>query len=227
MENNKNHILIVDDDNRIRDLLKDYLSENNYIVSTAENANQAKERLEFLKFDIIILDVMMPGQNGYELTKELKKKIQVPIILLTANGVFVNSINGLELGADDYFGKPFEPKELLLRIKNIINKNTKIDLKSKHNIGSAIIDLNKMTVNLDNKNKKLTTQKKVLIEMLANPGTTYTREEIGKISGISQERSIDVMITRLRQKLEIDPKNPKYLQTIKRLGLCSLDLIIL
>ena len=219
MENNKFHILIVDDDNRIRDLLKDYLSENNYIVSTAENADQAKEKLEFLKFDIIILDVMMPGQNGYELTKELKNKIKVPIILLTAKGEVENRIKGLELGADDYIGKPFEPKELLLRIKNIINKNTKIDLKSKHNIGSAIIDLNKMTVNLDNKNKKINnTEKKVLIEMLANPGTTYTREEIGKISGISQERSIDVMITRLRQKLEIDPKNPKYLQTIRGSG---------
>ncbi len=219
MENNKFHILIVDDDNRIRDLLKDYLSENNYIVSTAENANQAKERLEFLKFDIIILDVMMPGQNGYELTKELKKKIKVPIILLTAKGEVENRIKGLELGADDYIGKPFEPKELLLRIKNIINKSNKIDLKSTHNVGSAIIDLNKMIVKLDNKNKKINnTEKKVLIEMLANPGTTYTRDEIGKISGISQERSIDVMITRLRQKLEIDPKNPKYLQTIRGSG---------
>ena len=219
MENNKFHILIVDDDNRIRDLLKDYLSENNYIVSTAENANQAKERLEFLKFDIIILDVMMPGQNGYELTKELKKKIKVPIILLTAKGEVENRIKGLELGADDYIGKPFEPKELLLRIKNIINKSNKIDLKSTHNVGSAVIDLNKMIVKLDNKNKKINnTEKKVLIEMLANPGTTYTREEIGKISGISQERSIDVMITRLRQKLEIDPKNPKYLQTIRGSG---------
>ena len=219
MENKKFHILIVDDDNRIRDLLKDYLSENNYIVSTAENADQAKERLEFLKFDIIILDVMMPGQNGYELTKELKNKIKVPIILLTAKGEVENRIKGLELGADDYIGKPFEPKELLLRIKNIIDKNNKIDLKSTHNVGSAIIDLNKMTVNLDNKNKKINnTEKKVLIEMLANPGTTYTREEIGKISGISQERSIDVMITRLRQKLEVDPKNPKYLQTIRGSG---------
>ena len=219
MENNKFHILIVDDDNRIRDLLKDYLSENNYIVSTAENADQAKEKLEFLKFDIIILDVMMPGQNGYELTKELKKKIKVPIILLTAKGEVENRIKGLELGADDYIGKPFEPKELLLRIKNIINKSNKIDLKSTHNVGSAIIDLNKMIVKLDNKNKKINnTEKKVLIEMLANPGTTYTREEIGKISGISQERSIDVMITRLRQKLEMNPKNPKYLQTIRGEG---------
>jgi two-component system phosphate regulon response regulator OmpR len=219
MENNKNHILIVDDDNRIRDLLKDYLSENNYIVSTAENANQARERLKYFKFDIIILDVMMPGQNGYELTKEIKKQMKVPIILLTAKGEVENRIKGLELGADDYLGKPFEPKELLLRIKNTINRNNKIDLKSKHSVGNAEIDLNKMIINLNSKSKKINnTEKKVLIEMLSNPGTTFSREEIGKVSGISQERSIDVMITRLRQKLELDPKNPKYLQTIRGSG---------
>tara|TARA_A100001015_G_scaffold115516_1_gene128271 strand:- start:266 stop:943 length:678 start_codon:yes stop_codon:yes gene_type:complete len=219
MENNKNHILIVDDDDRIRNLLKDYLSNNNYVVSTAENADHAKEKLDYIKFDIIILDVMMPGQNGYELTKEIKKQIKVPIILLTAKGEVENRIRGLELGADDYIGKPFEPKELLLRIKNIINKNSKIDLKSIHNVGSAEIDLNKMTINLNNKFKKINnSEKKVLIEMLANPGTTFSREEIGKISGINQERSIDVMITRLRQKLEVNPKNPKYLQTIRGFG---------
>ena len=219
MENNRNHILIVDDDDRIRNLLKDYLSENNYIVSTAENADQAKIRLDFLKFDIIILDVMMPGQNGYDFTREIKKKLKVPIILLTAKGEVENRIKGLELGADDYIGKPFEPKELLLRIKNIINKSSKLDLKSKYNVGPAEIDLNKMTVGLNNKSKKINnTEKKVLIEMLTSPGTTFSREEIGKISGISQERSIDVMITRLRQKLETNPKNPKYLQTIRGSG---------
>ena len=110
MDNSKNHILIVDDDNRIRDLLKDYLSENKYIVSTAENADQAKERLKYLKFDIIILDVMMPGQNGYELTKDIKEQIKVPIILLTAKGEVENRIKGLELGADDYIGKPLNQR---------------------------------------------------------------------------------------------------------------------
>lgn len=219
MENNKNHILIVDDDNRIRDLLKDYLSENNYIISTAENANQAKERLKYFKFDIIILDVMMPGQNGYELTKEIKEQMKIPIILLTAKGEIENRIKGLELGADDYLGKPFEPKELLLRIKNTINRNNKIDLKSKHSVGNAEIDLNKMIIYLNSKSKKINnTEKKVLIEMLSNPGKTFSREEIGKVSGINQERSIDVMITRLRQKIELDPKNPKYLQTIRGSG---------
>ncbi len=219
MENNKKHILVVDDDNRIRDLLKEYLSDNHYIVSTAENADEAKNRLKYFKFDIIILDVMMPGQNGYDLTKEIKKQMKVPIILLTAKGEVESRIKGLELGADDYISKPFEPKELLLRLKNIINKENKINLNLKYNVGNAEIDLNKMTVQLNNKLKKINnSERKIFIEMLANPGRIYSREEIGKISGISQERSIDVMITRLRQKLESNPKNPKYLQTIRGSG---------
>ena len=219
MENSKTHILVVDDDNRIRNLLKEYLNENNYIVSTSEDSENAKLKLKQFKFDLIVLDVMMPGQNGYDLTKEIKKNINIPIILLTAKGEVENRIKGLELGADDYIGKPFEPKELLLRIKNIINKNNKVDLNTKHLIGNAQIDLNKMVINLEEKNRKInSSEKKVLIEMLSNPGKTYSREEIGKISGISQERSIDVMITRLRQKIETNPKNPKYLQTIRGSG---------
>jgi len=219
MENNKKHILIVDDDNRIRDLLKEYLRENNYIVSTSENAENAKIKITHFKFDLIVLDVMMPGQDGYDLTREIKKNIKIPIILLTAKGEVENRIKGLELGADDYISKPFEPKELLLRIKNIINKDNKINLNEKHFVGNAQIDLNKMNINLGEKNKKInSSEKKVLTEMLSNPGKTYSREEIGKISGISQERSIDVMITRLRQKIENNPKNPKYLQTIRGSG---------
>ncbi len=219
MENKKIHILVVDDDDRIRDLLKEYLSENNYLVSTSENAEDAKAKITYFKFDLIVLDVMMPGQNGYELTKEIKKELKLPIILLTAKGEVENRIKGLELGADDYLGKPFEPKELLLRIKNIIEKNKKIDLKSKYYVGKAQIDLNKMVILLGENNKKINqSEKKVLIEMLSSPGKTFSREEIGNISGISQERSIDVMITRLRQKIEMNPKNPKYLQTIRGSG---------
>ena len=219
MENNKLHILIVDDDDRIRDLLKDYLINNNYIISTAGNAEEAKEKLKYIKFDILILDVMMPGQSGYELTEEIKKTIQVPVILLTAKGEVENRIKGLELGADDYIGKPFEPKELLLRIKNIIKNKNKLDLSSKYFVGQAEINLNKMTINFNDKIRKINSaEKKVLIEMLSNPGKTFSRGEIGKISGIKQERSIDVMVTRLRQKLENDPRNPKYLQTIRGSG---------
>ena len=218
MENNK-HILIVDDDNGIRDLLKDYLKKNKFIVSTSENAEDAKKKLTFFKFDLIILDVMMPGQDGYSLTKEVKKNTKVPIILLTAKGEVENRIKGLELGADDYLGKPFEPKELLLRIKNIINKSTQINLNKTYSIGDATIKLNKMEITLGKKVRKInTSEKKVLIEMLSKPGKTFTREEIGKISGIGQIRSIDVMITRLRQKIESNSKNPKYLQTIRGSG---------
>ena len=178
-----------------------------------------KKKIEVIKFNTIILDVMMPGQSGYDLTKELKKKEKIPIILLTAKGEVENRIKGLELGADDYLGKPFEPKELLLRIKNITDKENKINLNSKYYVGNAEINLNKMTIKFNNKTKKINNaEKKVLIEMLSNPGKTYSREEIGKISEISQARSIDVMVTRLRQKLEFDSKNPKYLQTIRGSG---------
>ncbi len=180
MENNKLHILVVDDDDRIRSLLKDYLNENKFIVSTAENSEEAKKKLDYLKFDIVILDVMMPGQSGYELTEEIKKKkLKVPIILLTAKGEVENRIKGLELGADDYIGKPFEPKELLLRIKNIIKNSNKLNLDKNYFVGQAKIDLNKMYINLKDGNKKINnTEKKVLIEMLSNPGKTYSREEI-------------------------------------------------
>ncbi len=216
---NKIHILVVDDDDRIRDLLKEYLAENSFSVSTAINANDAKLKLNLFKFDMIILDVMMPGKSGYELTKEIKAKENTPIILLTAKGEVENRIKGLELGADDYLGKPFEPKELLLRIKNIISKNKKIDTGKIYSIGKAKVDLTKMIIKINNESKKINpSEKKVLIAMLSEPGKTFTRAKIGSISEISQERSIDVMITRLRQKIEINPKSPKYLQTIRGAG---------
>tara|TARA_E500000178_G_scaffold300767_1_gene309231 strand:+ start:70 stop:744 length:675 start_codon:yes stop_codon:yes gene_type:complete len=216
---NLSHILIVDDDNRIRNLLKEYLNDKNFLVSTAQNSEEAKTKLTHFKFDLIVLDVMMPGQSGYELTKEIKGNNSPPIILLTAKGEVEDRIKGLELGADDYIGKPFEPKELLLRINNIISKKFKIDVGKKYSVGKAVIDLNKMIIKLDKNQKKINiTEKKILMEMLANPGKTYSRTRIGELSGILQERSIDVMITRLRQKIEIDPKNPKYLQTIRGSG---------
>ena len=219
MEKNKYHILVVDDDDRIRELVKEYLNDNGFIVSTGSSAEEAKIKLGYFKYDLIVLDVMMPGQNGFELTKEIKKNSSVPIILLTAKGEVENRIQGLELGADDYLGKPFEPKELLLRIKNIVKKSKKIDLNKINKIGEAKIDLNKMLIQLKDRSCKINnTEKKVLIEMLANPGKTYSRIQIGEISNIKQERSIDVMITRLRQKIEISPKNPKFLQTIRGSG---------
>tara|TARA_B110000971_G_scaffold208075_1_gene232895 strand:- start:256 stop:933 length:678 start_codon:yes stop_codon:yes gene_type:complete len=219
MDKNKYHILVVDDDDRIRELVKEYLSDNEFVVSTGNSSEEAKIKLGYFKFDLIVLDVMMPGQNGFELTKEIKKNSNVPIILLTAKGEVESRIQGLELGADDYLGKPFEPKELLLRIKNIVKKSKKIDLNKINKIGDAKINLNKMLIQLQNKISKINNvEKKVLVEMLGNPGKTYSRMRIGEISNIKQERSIDVMITRLRQKIEANPKSPKYLQTIRGSG---------
>lgn len=219
MDKNKIHILVVDDDDRIRSLIREYLTDNNYMVSTAVDSASAKIKIDQFRFDIIVLDVMMPGQSGFDLTKEIKKNINIPIILLTAKGEVESRIKGLELGADDYIGKPFEPKELLLRINNIITKSKKIDSKKIINIGKTKIDFNKMNINQGEKNYKINiAEKKVLIEMLSNPGKTYSRIKIAEISNITQERSIDVMITRLRQKIEVNPKNPKYLQTIRGSG---------
>ena len=219
MEKNKPHILIVDDDDRIRELVKQYLNDNNFIVSTADNAEKAKKQIDQFSFDLAVFDVMMPGQDGFELTKEIKKKLNLPVVLLTAKGESENRIKGLELGADDYLGKPFEPRELLLRIKNILSKSKTVDVKRVNFIGKAKVNLSKMSIELNNKVTKINNvEKKVLLEMLSSPGKTFSRLQIGKISGISQERSIDVMITRLRQKIEINPKNPKYLQTIRGSG---------
>jgi two-component system, OmpR family, phosphate regulon response regulator OmpR len=219
MSKNSFHILVVDDDDRIRDLVKQYLEENEFLVTTAIDALDAKSKLNIIKFDIIILDVMMPGESGLSLTKYIKKNKPVPIILLTAKGETGDRIQGLELGADDYLGKPFEPKELLLRIKNILNKMQKPLLSDEIYIGKTLINLKKLIIKINNKTVKINPQeKKVLENMLKVPGKIFSRDDIGKIINISKERTIDVMITRLRQKIELNPKNPKYLQTIRGSG---------
>jgi two-component system phosphate regulon response regulator OmpR len=213
------HILVVDDDDRIRELVKEYLEENNFLVTTAINAQEAKDKLNIIKFDILILDIMMPGQSGLSLTSEVKKKNSTPIILLTAKGEAVDRIEGLELGADDYLGKPFEPKELLLRINNILSKIQKPSTPNEISIGDALINLKKLNITINSKNIKINPQEKnVLEKMLEVPGKVFSREDIGKIINISKERTIDVIITRLRQKIESNPKNPKYLQTIRGAG---------
>ena len=213
------HILAVDDDDRIRELVKEYLVENNFLVTTAKDAVDAKKKLEIVKFDIMVLDIMMPGESGLSLTKKIKKDNPTPIILLTAKGETHEKIEGLELGADDYLGKPFEPKELLLRIKNILNKIQKPILSNEVYIGSTLVDLKKSNIKINNKIKKINPQeKKILEEMIESPGRVFSRDDIGKIINISKERTIDVMITRLRQKIESYPKNPKYLQTIRGSG---------
>ena len=218
---NKNifHVLVVDDDDMIRELVKEYLEENNFIVTSAKDALDAKKKLKILKFDILILDIMMPGESGLSLTKEVKKNNSTPIILLTAKGETQDRIKGLELGADDYLGKPFEAKELLLRIKNILYKIQKPILPDEIYIGNTIINLKKLEIKTNNKIKKINPQeKKVLEKMLESPGKIFSRNDIGKIINILKERTIDGMITRLRQKIESNPKNPKYLQTIRGSG---------
>ena len=218
---NKNifHILVVDDDNRIRELVKEYLEENQFLVTTAKDALDAKKKIEIIKFDILILDIMMPGESGLSLTKEIKKNNPTPIILLTAKGEVKDRIEGLELGADDYLGKPFDPKELLLRIENILNKTQIPALPEEIYIGNVLINLKKLSIKIDNQTKKINPQEeKVLEKMLRSPGKVFSRDDIGKIINISKERTIDVMITRLRQKIESNPKNPKYLQTIRGSG---------
>ena len=219
MEKNKYHILVVDDDDKIRLLIKEYLSNKGYLVSTAENADKAKIKIDIFNFNLIILDVMMPGQSGYDLTKELKASKNIPIILLTAKGEGENRIHGLEIGADDYIGKPFDPKELLLRVKNVIKMNIDPNKLLSSKIGEAELNLNKMTIKIKDKLKRInSSEKKVLMKMLSSPGKIFSRTDIGKIASISKERSIDVMITRLRKKIELDPKNPKFLQTIRGSG---------
>ena len=213
------HILVVDDDDGIRLLVKKYLNENKYLVTTSRNAEEAKKKIEIIKFDLIILDIMMPGKNGLEFIRDNKDKLNAPVVLLTAKGQADERVEGLESGADDYLPKPFEPKELLLRIKNILNKTKKDDLKRVIKFENIKIDLNKKLIFKDELEFKINTTEKIILEkMINNPGKTFKRMEIGRLINLDKERSIDVIITRLRKKIELDPKNPKFLQTIRGAG---------
>ena len=219
MDNFLAHILVVDDDEGIRSLVKKYLNENNYIVNTAENAEDAFEKIKIIKFDLIILDIMMPGKSGLDFIQENKTKIDTPIILLTAKGQAFERVEGLELGADDYLAKPFEPKELILRIKNILSKTKKNNLKRIIEFENIKIDLNKQIIFKKNLEYKINNTEKIILEkMINNPGKIFERMEIGKLINLDKERSIDVIITRLRKKIELNPKNPKFLQTIRGVG---------
>ena len=219
MDNFQAHILVVDDDEGIRSLVKKYLNEKKYLVTTADNAENASEKIKIIKFDLIILDIMMPGKSGLDFLKENRENINTPIILLTAKGEPNERIEGLEMGADDYLPKPFEPKELDLRIKNIINKTKKDNLKKIIKFENVKIDLSKQIIFHGNSEFKINnTEKTILEKMINNPGKVFEREEIGKLIDLDKERSIDVIITRLRKKIEVDPKNPKFLQTIRGAG---------
>ena len=216
----KKHILVVDDDQKIKELISQYLIEQNFIVTTAESSAEAKDRMELFSFDLIVLDIMMPGQDGLDLTREIRSKTDLPIILLTAKGDPSDRIKGLELGADDYVPKPFEPKELLLRIKNILNKIKKLkEVNEIINFGETKLYIKKMIIkNKQNVFKINASEKKLLEEMILSAGKVFDRNDISKLINLKKERAVDVMITRLRQKIEPDPKNPVYLQTVRGNG---------
>ena len=213
------HVLVVDDDDGIRSLVKQYLNKNNFLVTTSSSAENATEKVSIIKFDLIILDIMMTGKSGLDFIKENKKKIDTPVILLTAKGEANDRVGGLEIGADDYLAKPFEPKELILRIKNILHKTIKKNQKRVIEFDSIKIDLNKLLISKNGNVFKINTTEKIILEKMINdPGKTFSREEIGKLIDLDKERSVDVIITRLRKKIEVDPKNPKYLQTLRGAG---------
>ena len=219
MKNYKAHILVVDDDDGIRNLVKKFLNEKSFLVNTASSAEEAQKKIAIIKFDLIILDIMMPGKSGLEFLNKNKSFIDTPVILLTAKGEPKERVEGLESGADDYLPKPFEPQELLLRIKNILSKTQKKNLIRAINFGNIKIDLTKLLIIKEKKELKInTTEKKILDKMINQPGKVFSRIEIGKLINLEKERSIDVIITRLRKKIEMNPKNPKYLQTIRGTG---------
>ena len=219
MNNFDAHILVVDDDDGIRDLVKKYLNENNFLITTAKNSEDASKKIDIVKFDLIIVDIMMPGKTGLQFLSENKKKLNTPVILLTAKGEPKERIEGLEIGADDYLPKPFEPKELILRIRNILSKTKKHDIKRLVEFDNIKIDLNKLIIYKNKEEFKINNTEKIILEKMINsPGESFSRDYIGNLIDIEKERSIDVIITRLRKKIELDPKNPKYLQTIRGTG---------
>jgi len=224
---NDDHILIVDDDERIRGLLKKFLSRNGFWVSAARDAAHARRLLEGLEFDLIVLDVMMPGEDGFSLTKSLRETLSTPILLLTAKGDSEDRITGLEAGADDYLSKPFEPKELLLRINAILRRVPKPEAqkevpKTLH-MGGIRYDLTRGELWAGNDLIRLTATESALMRIFsACPNEPVTRaklvEDLGRDRGQAQERAVDVQITRLRRKIESDPKTPRYLQTVRGAG---------
>ncbi|MBT8472007.1 MAG: response regulator [Marinicaulis sp.] len=217
---NTPHILIVDDDDRIRSLIKRYLSENGYLTSAAENAQEARVLMAALDFDLLILDVMMPGESGFDLTKSIRAASNIPILLLTARGLSEDRIIGLERGADDYMSKPFEPRELLLRI-NALLRRTRSNTPDKATLtfGSCTFSLGRGELRRDGELIKLTASETALLKALAKkPGEPISRRTLAEQTSSALERSIDVQVTRIRKKTEENPRAPVYLQTVRGVG---------
>ena len=223
MENNSAHILVVDDDNRIRLLLQRFLRDNEFYVSVAKDAASAREMLKEYRFDLLIVDIMMPEESGLEFLQTLRQESNVPVIMLTAMGETADRISGLECGADDYLPKPFEPKELVLRIKSILRRAPQTDKAAveKLNLGLCCYDMNKKEL-LSKQGAiiHITPVEQAMLSVLGQKsGQIFSREKLAEILGAGQSpRSIDVQITRLRKKIEKDSKNPRYLQTVRGKG---------
>ena len=221
------HLLIVDDDERIRNLLQKFLIRNGFLVSVARDAAHARRILLGLDFDLIVMDVMMPGEDGVSLTRYLRETRTTPVLLLTAKGETEDRILGLEAGADDYLGKPFEPKELLLRINAILRRAPVVEqamtLPKVMNLGDVRYDVDRGEMWMGSGRVRLTATESQLMRIFSsNPSKPLSRtrlvEELGRDGGQAQERAVDVQITRLRRKIENNPKQPRYLQTIRGAG---------
>ena len=228
MSENKAHLLLVDDDKRILSLLSTYLSKNNFLVSSARNSIEARSLLNYFEFDLLIIDIMMPGENGLNLLESIRKQTNVPAIFLSAKGESKDKISGLEIGADDYLSKPFEPKELLLRLERLLLRNNRKSSNETDRyveIGNKVFDLYRMELSYENRIVKLTNLEISLLKFLVlNPEKTISREMVLKDLNLNQkdkdinQRNVDVQITRLRKKIEQDPKNPRHLKTVRGRG---------
>lgn len=215
------HLLVVDDDDRIRDLLKRYLSKNGFRVSTAADAAEARRLMSGLTFDLLVLDVMMPGEDGFALTKSLRAVDDVPIILLTARGEPSDRIEGLSLGADDYLAKPFEPEELILRIKSILKRQASRPRQNKICFGDFVFDVDRQLLELAGERAHLTSGELALLTTLSNRvGQPVSRQALADHIKAKSERAVDVQITRLRRKLETNPSQPEFLTTVRNRGYC-------
>ncbi|MCP4934627.1 MAG: response regulator transcription factor [bacterium] len=220
LPDNAPHILVVDDDERIRDLLAKYLMGNGYRVTKARDAIAARSALSGLEFDLLILDVMMPGETGFELAQSIKDEINAPIFMLTALGEPEQRVKGLEIGVDDYISKPFEPRELLIRISNILRRIEKSSVSNDDiNIGEFQFNIARGDLKSNSETIKLTERERELLRIFARRrGETVGRHELSGGDGDSSDRAVDVQINRLRRKIEKDPGNPVYLQTIRGKG---------
>lgn len=220
------HILVIDDDTRLRELLRRYLTDNGFTVSVARDAAEARRLLAGLEFDLMVVDVMMPGENGFAFTASLRETSSVPILLLTARGETEDRIEGLEAGADDYLVKPFEPRELLLRISTILRRVSQAPEPEQEpksgvvRLGLCVFDIERGELTREGEPVRLTSQEESLLRALAqNAGGTLSRETLIRESRVgSNERAVDVQVTRLRRKIETDPRMPRYLQTVRGEG---------